>query len=130
LAGSRILERAGVGFTLLEVLVALVVIGVVLLSAVRGATSLTNSARDARAKLLAVLAAENRIQELRLGGSQLVVVGDSTQQCEQGGIHFLCEQSIQPTPNPFFKRVQVRVVNSDSGVEREYALLMAVLPSS
>jgi general secretion pathway protein I len=115
---------------LLEVLVAMVVIGVVLLSAVRGATSLTNSARDARAKLLAVLAAENRIQELRLAGPKLMVVGDSSQECEQGGLHFLCEQSIQATPNPFFKRVQVRVVNSDSGVEREYALLMAVLPSS
>jgi general secretion pathway protein I len=130
LAGSRIPERAGAGFTLLEVLVAMVVIGVVLLAAVRGATSLVNSARDARAKLLAVLSAENRIQELRLGGPQLVVVGQSRQDCEQAGLHFVCEQSIQSTPNPFFKRVQVRVLNSDSGVEREFALLMAVLPSS
>ncbi|HEX4599420.1 MAG TPA: type II secretion system minor pseudopilin GspI, partial [Burkholderiaceae bacterium] len=114
MAGSRILERTGGGFTLLEVLVAMVVIGVVLLSAGRGATSLTNSARDVRAKLLAVLAAENRIQELRLGGAQLMVVGENRQDCEQGGLPFVCEQSIQSTPNPFFKRVQVRVVNSDS----------------
>jgi len=133
LGGSRIPKRAGAGFTLpgftlLEVLVAMVVIGVVLLSAVRGATSLTNSAHDARAKLLAVLAAENRIQELRLGGPQLVVVGDSSQACDQAGLHFLCEQSIQSTPNPFFKRVQVRVVGSDSGAEREFALLLAILP--
>jgi hypothetical protein len=44
----------------------------------------------------------------------------------------VCEQSIQPTPNPFFRRVQVRVLNSDSGSgsEREYALLMSVLPSA
>jgi general secretion pathway protein I len=118
------------GFTLLEVLVAMVVIGVVLLSAVRGATSLANSAHDARAKLLAVLAADNRIQELRLGGPQLVVVGENRQDCDQGGVHFVCEQSIQSTPNPFFKRVQVRVLGSDSGAEREYALLMAILPSS
>lgn len=107
----------------------MIVIGVVLLAAVRGASSLVNSAHDARAKLLAVLTAENRIQELRLSGPQLVV-GDTSQDCEQGGLHFVCEQSVQSTPNPFFKRVQVRVVNSDSGTEREFALLMAVLPSS
>ena len=115
---------------MLEVLVAMVVIGVVLLAAVRGATSLTNSARDARAKLLAVLAAENRIQELRLAGPKVVVIGENRQDCPQGGLQFVCEQSIQSTPNPFFKRVQVRVLNSDAGVEREYAQLMAVLPSS
>jgi len=113
---------------LLEVLVAMVVIGVVLLAAVRGAMSLTNSARDVRAKLLAVLTAENRILELRLSGPQLLV-GLNRDDCEQGGLHFVCEQSIQSTPNPFFKRVQVRVLNSDSGPEREYALLMTVLPS-
>ena len=129
MGASRTLERASAGFTLLEVLVAMVVIGVVLLAAVRGAMSLTNSARDARAKLLAVLTAENRIVELGLPGSQLVV-GSSQQDCEQGELHFVCEQSIQPTPNPFFRRVQVRVLNSDSGEQREYALLMTVLPSN
>jgi general secretion pathway protein I len=129
LGTSRTPEPAGSGFTLLEVLVAMVVIGVVLLAAVRGAMSLTNSSRDARAKLLAVLTAENRIVELRLSGPQLAV-GVNQEDCEQGGVHFLCEQSIQPTPNPFFKRVQVRVLNSDSGQQREYALLMTVLPSN
>jgi general secretion pathway protein I len=129
LDASRTRERAGAGFTLLEVLVALVVIGLVLLASLRGAAALTTSARDARIKLLAVLTAENRLHELRLGGPQLPV-GVNRQDCEQGGFQFVCEQSIQPTPNPFFRRVQVRVLNSDSGSEREYALLMSVLPSA
>ncbi|HUD25725.1 MAG TPA: type II secretion system minor pseudopilin GspI [Burkholderiaceae bacterium] len=129
MAASRTRKRAGAGFTLLEVLVALVVIGLVLLAALRGAIALTNSARDARTKLLAVLTAENRLHELRLSGPQLPA-GLSRQDCEQGGLRFVCEQSIEPTPNPFFRRVQVRVLNSDSGLEREYALLMTVLPSS
>lgn len=126
---SRTRERPAAGFTLLEVLVAMVIIGVVLLAALRGAMTLSNSARDARYKLLAVLTAENRLHELKLIGPQLVV-GINRQDCEQGGLHFVCEQSIQHTPNPFFRRVQVRVLNSESGAEREYALLMTVLPSN
>jgi len=118
-----------VGFTLLEVLVAMVVIGVVLLAAMRGAISLTNSSHDLRTKLLAVLTAENRIQELRLAGEALAV-GVNRSDCDQGGVRFVCEQSIQQTPNPFFRRVQVRVLNSDLGTEREYALLMTVLPTT
>jgi general secretion pathway protein I len=126
---SRTRERPAAGFTLLEVLVAMVIIGVVLLAALRGAMALSNSARDARYKLLAVLTAENRLHELKLIGPQLVV-GINRQDCEQGGLHFVCEQSIQSTPNPFFRRVQVRVLNPESGAEREYALLMTVLPSN
>jgi general secretion pathway protein I len=122
-------DQAHAGFTLLEVLVALAIIGVVLLAALRGAMLLTNTARDARIKLLAVLTAENRLHELRLAGAQLAQ-GSNRQGCEQAGFHFVCEQSIQPTPNPFFRRVQVRVLNSDSGSEREYALLMTVLPTN
>ena len=43
------------GFTLLEVLVALVIIGVALAAAMRGAMSLTSTADYTRQKLLAVL---------------------------------------------------------------------------
>lgn len=128
MAASRTPERARAGFTLLEVLVALVVIGLVLLAAMRGALALSNSARDARIKLLAVLTAENRLHELRLIGPQLSV-GVNRQDCDQGGFRFSCEQTIEATPNPFFRRVQVRVLNSDAGSEREYALLMTIQSS-
>jgi general secretion pathway protein I len=102
-----------------------------LLAAVRGAMTLTNSARDVRTKLLAVLTAENRIVELRLS-RQTLAVGMNRQDCDQGGLHFVCEQSVQSTPNPFFRRVQVRVLmsNADSGLEREYALLMTVMSTN
>ncbi len=113
-------------FTLLEVLVALTIIAVALMAALRGAMALTSNAHDADLKLYAVLTAENQLLELRFGRAQ-VSVGESQFDCEQGGIVFLCTQSVTATPNPFFRRVEVHVaVAADGG--REYADLMGLLP--
>ncbi|HEX7156531.1 MAG TPA: type II secretion system minor pseudopilin GspI [Burkholderiaceae bacterium] len=117
------------GFTLLEVLVALVIIGVALSAAMRGAMSLTNNARDARLKLLAVLTAENQLLELRLARGQLTD-GESRYDCDQGGVRFTCDQLVKPTPNPFFRRVEVRVSGAEGDASREYAELLTVLPTN
>jgi general secretion pathway protein I len=118
------------GFTLLEVLVALVIIGVALAAAMRGAMSLASTAEYTRAKLLALLTAENRLLELRLAREQLEP-GEQTQPCEQGGVSFICTQAIKSTPNPFFRRVEVRVFRSDdAGERRQLAELMTVMPTN
>lgn len=114
---------------MLEVLVAMVIIGVVLLAALRGAMALTNTTAQARLRLLGILSAENRLLELRLAGGALAP-GVSTLACDQGGIALVCEQTIQPTPNPFFRRVQVRVLQGGPEGEREVAQLMSVMPAS
>src|SRR5512134_4123696 len=79
------------GFTLLEVLVALVIIGVALAASMRGAMSLTSTAEYSRDKLLALLTAENRLLELRLARERLEP-GEEILPCEQGGIAFICAQ--------------------------------------
>jgi len=107
----------------------MVIIGVVLLASLRGAMALTGSAQDARLRLLAVLSAENNLLEARLTGGALPP-GTTTQACDEGGALFTCEQSVQPTPNPFFRRVQVRVLHPEDAGEREYALLMSVIPTT
>lgn len=118
------------GFTLLEVLIALVIIGVALSAAMRGAMSLTSTADYTRQKLLAVLTAENRLLELRLGRDQLSP-GEQITNCEQAGIPFICAQAVKPTPNPFFRRVEVRVYRSDdAGNRQQLAELMTVLPTN
>ncbi len=98
------------GFTLLEVLVALVIIGVALAAAMRGAMTLTSSAEYTREKMLAVMTAENRLLELRLARERLEAGENSQPSGEQGGIAFQCVQAVKPTPNPFFRRVEVRVL--------------------
>lgn len=118
------------GFTLLEVLVALVIIGVALAASMRGAMSLTSTAEYSRDKLLALLTAENRLLELRLARERLEP-GEEILPCEQGGVAFTCAQAVKPTPNPFFRRVEVRVYRSDdSGNRQQLAELMTVLPTN
>lgn len=118
------------GFTLLEVLIALVIIGVALAASMRGAMSLTTTAEYTRQKLMAVLTAENRLLELRLSRERLEP-GEQTLDCEQGGITFTCTQAVKPTPNPFFRRVEVRVSRSeDDGSRRQLAELMTVMPTN
>ena len=118
------------GFTLLEVLVALVIIGVALAASMRGAMSLTSTAEYSRDKLLALLTAENRLLELRLARERLEP-GEEILPCEQGGITFTCSQAIKPTPNPFFRRVEVRVFRTDdAGNRQQLAEMMTVLPTN
>ena len=118
------------GFTLLEVLVALVIIGVALAASMRGAMSLTNTAGYSRDKLLALLSAENRLLELRLARERLEP-GEEILACDQGGIALTCAQAVKPTPNPFFRRVEVRVFRSDeAGNRQQLAELMTVLPTN
>jgi general secretion pathway protein I len=118
------------GFTLLEVLVALVIIGVALSASMRAAMSLTNTTEYSREKLLALLTAENRLLELRLSRERLEP-GEVVMPCDQGGLSFICAQAVKPTPNPFFRRVEVRVFRSDdAGNRQQLAELMTVLPTN
>ena len=118
------------GFTLLEVLVALVIIGVALAASMRGAMSVTSTADYSRQKLLAVLSAENRLLEMRLARERLEP-GEETSPCEQGGLTFTCTQAVKPTPNPFFRRIEVRVFRSDdAGNRQQLAELMTVMPTN
>lgn len=122
-------RRAFAGFTLLEVLVALVIIGVALAAAMRGALALTGTAEDTRFKLLGTLAAENRLLELRLLRQRLEL-GQTATDCQEGGVTFVCEQTIRGTPNPFFRRVELRVSRSNDQGRRVYAEIMTIIPSA
>jgi len=116
------------GFTLLEVLVALAIIGVALAAALRGALALTQGAEEAQLRLLATASAENRLNELRLARQQLEL-GDSEFDCSQGGAQLRCRQAVKTTFNPFFRRVEIRVFRPDDEA-RSYAELIGVLPTN
>ena len=119
--------RPTLGFTLLEVLVALVIIGVALSAAMRGIMTLTSAADDTRTTQLATLTAENRLLELRLSRQRLEL-GQVTDGCTQAGVTFVCEQTVKATPNPFFRRVEMRVLRGDDP-RRVASEMMTILPT-
>jgi len=96
------------GFTLLEVLVALVIIGTALGSSLRAIGSLTQNSSSLRASMMATWSAENRLAQIRLA-HEWPPMGKRSFDCPQAELQLVCEEEIFATPNPFFRRVEVSV---------------------
>jgi len=99
------------GFTLVEVLVALAIIAIALLAALRAAGQGTNNAGELRARLLAGWVAENLLAEHRARRDWLPL-GMQRGTQRQGGLEFAWREEVVATPNPSFRRVDVRVFAS------------------
>lgn len=116
----------GAGFTLLEVLVALVIIGTALAASLRSVASLTQNSTDLRAAMMATWSAENRLTQIRLS-QEWPPLGRRVFACAQAELPLRCEEQINPTPNPAFRRVEVSVVDErDPG--RKIITLSQIVP--
>lgn len=96
------------GFTLVEVLVALAIVAIALLAALRAAGQGTNNVEELRSRLLAGWVAENLLAEHRARGDWLPL-GIQRGQQREGGIEFVWREEVSATPNPAFHRVDVFV---------------------
>jgi general secretion pathway protein I len=104
---SRNARNTG-GFTLIEVLVALAIVSIALLAALRAAGQGTNSVSALRARTLAGWVAENRLAEHRARGDWLPLGLQRGQETE-GSIGFDWREEVIATPNPAFRRLDVKV---------------------
>ena len=104
-------RRTASGFTLLEVLVALVIVGTALGASLRAVGSLTQNSNDLRAAMMATWSAENRLTEIRLSRSY-PAVGKTTFECPQAELPLVCEQEVLSTPNNNFRRIEVSVFDT------------------
>ncbi len=115
------------GFTLIEVLVALAIVGVALLAAVRAAGTMAQTNTELRLRLLAQLAADNRIAELRAAAA-FPPVGVRSAACPQGRASLQCVEEVKSTPNPLFRRVEVRVYSTNDASDHMLVELIGILP--
>lgn len=115
------------GFTLIEVLVALAIVGVALAASVRALGTGVNGVRNLQQRSLATQAAENTLAELRLQGS-FPAPGRQSLACPQGPLALRCELLVQTTPNYLFRRVTVRARLEDGPVLAEIDGLVSRLP--
>jgi general secretion pathway protein I len=99
------------GFTLLEVLVALVVVGTALGASLRAVGSLTQNSNGLRASMMATWSAENRLAQIRLE-RYWPPLGRRSFACPQGDLQLTCEEDVLATPNPYFRRVEVSVFDA------------------
>jgi general secretion pathway protein I len=96
------------GFTLVEVLVALAIISIALLAALRAAGQGTNSVDNLRSRLLAGWVAENRLAEHRSRGDW-IALGIQRGSARQAGLEFTWREEVTATPSPSFRRIDVFV---------------------
>lgn len=114
---TGIRRRPGLGFTLVEVLVALGIVAIALAAGLRSTAALTSNAQRQSDVLLAQICAENELVKARLS-RQMPSVGDTTVPCEQAGKQFDVTVLVRPTPNPSFRRVDAQVNEAGSPVLR------------
>lgn len=96
------------GFTLVEVLVALAIVSIALLAALRAAGQGTANVAELRSRLLAGWVAENLLAEHHARGDWLAPgLHRGTQR--QSGFEFGWREEVVATPNAAFRRVEVFV---------------------
>ncbi len=100
------------GFTLLEVLVALAILALALMAALRAGAVAAQNAGEIRQRQLADWVAQDRLEEHRARRDWLSV-GGGNGDAEQGGSRFRWEETINSTPNAQFRRIDIRVRPAD-----------------
>jgi len=107
--------RLARGFTLVEVLVALGIVAIALLAGIQATSALARNAERQSDVLLAQICAENEQIKVRLA-RQMPGLGTTVTECQQAGQLYNSEVTVQATPNPNFRRIDVRVLRGEQPV--------------
>lgn len=114
------------GFTLLEVLVALVIVGTALGAALRAVGSLAANGSGLRSTMMATWSAENRLVQIRIE-KLFPDVGKRSFACPQADLHLMCEEEVRITPNPRLREINVSVFDVENP-GRKIVRLIQVVP--
>ena len=96
------------GFTLIEVLIALVILAVALAALVRAAGIATDGALDAKERLLGLWVAQNHLAGYA-SGLPFPNTGERSGEETQFDMTFTWRETVSQTANPYFRRIDVKV---------------------
>lgn len=122
----RLRPSSHAGFTLLEVLVALVIVGTALGASLRAVGSLASNSAGLRTAMMATWSAENRLVQIRLA-HEFPNVGKRSFDCAQGDLKLMCEEEVLASPNPMLRRVEVAVYDLQNPERRILKLVQLVM---
>jgi len=103
------------GFTLIEVLVALAIVALALMTGMRASGALTLNVQRQSATLLAQLCAENALNQIRLS-QNMPGTGSTRTPCTQVARDFDVALTVRGTPNPSFVRIDAQVFEADTPI--------------
>jgi general secretion pathway protein I len=113
----KLAHHAHLGFTLVEVMVALVIAAIALSAVARSVMQSTDTTIVLRDRQMALWVAQNRMAEVQLSRAWPPL--DTTDGSEElGGKHWSWTQKVVSTPEPMLRRVEIVVRDkSDSGTK-------------
>jgi general secretion pathway protein I len=106
------MRRGARGFTLVEVLIALVIVSLVLAASMRAGGTMVVTQDTLRRATLAGWSAENTLADVRLP-RQFPVLGVGEAPCPQLDVALICVVEVRTTPNPAMRRIDVRVFDTN-----------------
>lgn len=117
-----------VGFTLIEVLIALAILSIALAAAMRATSMATVSAEEARLRTYATWVAQNRAAEL-IARRAFPATGIENGAGEMGGMAFQWTATSSETPNVAFRKTEIAVTRGNTE-SRKLAVLTVYLSKS
>lgn len=119
---KQLAPRTDNGFTLIEVLVALAIVAMALMTGLKVSGALLNNAQRQTDALLGQMCVDNALHQLRLS-QQLPGIGETRLTCPQATRELVVVLNVRTTPNPSFRRVDAQVFDANLPILRVTTVL-------